>query len=155
MAVKPIARILVPVDFSPSSRRVAELAAQLAAALGAEVHLLHAWQGPNLDADLEAWWESLRPEERTASLISYVTEQEQGPLNELAVAVRRVGVKNVTTVLARGKPAAVVLEQAPGFDLVVMGEHGRAGVMGRVSASLAERVARQCPVPILLVPLAE
>ncbi len=41
--------------------------------------------------------------------------------------------------------------RSAGCDLVVMGTHGRRGVSHALLGSDAERVARQCPVPVLLV----
>jgi nucleotide-binding universal stress UspA family protein len=149
---KVIAQILVPVDFSACSRKAAEHAAQLAHVTKASVTLLHAWHGPRADTDLSEWWESLRQEERAASLASYVTAEQQGRLNELAVLVRRAGVSEVETTLVEGKATKAILERAPDFDLVVMGTHGRSGVSGWLIGSVAERVVRHSPTPVLVVP---
>ncbi len=146
-------RILVPVDFSPCSRRAAEQAGALAAKLEAAVELLHVWHSPEASADLRDWWQSLSDEERSGqSLGSYITNCQQGPLNEVAVAVRLAGAKQVTTRLEEGVPARVILERAANFDLVVIGTHGRSGFFDFLMGSTAERIARRSPVPVMMIP---
>ena len=41
------------------------------------------------------------------------------------------------------------------FDLIVMGTHGRRGVKRALLGSVAERVVRSSPVPVLTVPPAQ
>jgi nucleotide-binding universal stress UspA family protein len=52
-----------------------------------------------------------------------------------------------------GDPAAEIVRHAreERCDLVVIGTHGRAGIPRLVLGSVAERVARQCPCPVLVV----
>jgi nucleotide-binding universal stress UspA family protein len=49
---------------------------------------------------------------------------------------------------------AICEEAAQGYDVVIMGTHGRRGLDRLVNGSDAESVARSCPVPVLLVPAA-
>lgn len=53
-------------------------------------------------------------------------------------------------------PAATIVEAATeaGADLVVVGTHGRTGFQRLALGSVAERVLRQAPCPILVVPFA-
>lgn len=149
----PPSNILVPVDFSECSRRAALYAAMLAKSVGARVELLHVWQGPHDSADLSDWWETLSDSERASrSLASYITACEQGPLNELAVAVKLAGAREVTTCLEKGTPTRVILSRVKEFDLVVLGTHGRSGVADFFLGSVAERISRRSPIPVLMVP---
>ena len=63
-----------------------------------------------------------------------------------------LGVGVGTTVL-RGQPAHTIVEHATtgGFDLVVMGTHGRTGVSHMFTGSVAERVVRRAPCPVMTV----
>lgn len=148
--------ILVPVDFSDDSRRAALYAATLAARVGARVELLHVWGDAEVQRELHDWWGSLSEEERfRESLASYISSSREGPLNALAVEVRRRGVSHVDVRLVQGDPAQRILEHAASSDLVVMGARGRAGLVERFVGSFTERIARRCPVPVLLVPAVE
>ena len=57
------------------------------------------------------------------------------------------------TAVIRGRPAHAIVEHAKngGFNLIVMGTHGRTGVSHVVMGSVAERVLRKAPCPVLTV----
>jgi len=59
----------------------------------------------------------------------------------------------VTTAVERGIPHETVLEYAVAndVDLVVMGTHCRTGLDRVLLGSVAERVVRRSPVPVLVV----
>jgi len=52
-----------------------------------------------------------------------------------------------------GEPAAEIVEfaQQGGFDLIVMSTHGRTGIAHALLGSVAERVVRRSPVPVLTI----
>jgi nucleotide-binding universal stress UspA family protein len=152
MVGAPIRRILVPVDFSPCAKAAALFAAGMAAPLGAAVELLHVYLPEHSD-ELDAWWTTLDDRERAAkSLVSYVTAARQGQLNELAVDVRRRGVRDVEVRLLEGVPAKAIIAEAAAYDLIVVGTQGRTRLRDFIIGSVAERVVRHSPVPVLVVP---
>jgi nucleotide-binding universal stress UspA family protein len=55
---------------------------------------------------------------------------------------------------AEGNPHEEILEYVSehGIDVVVVGSHGRSGIDRLVVGSVAERVVRLSPVPVLTVP---
>ena len=59
----------------------------------------------------------------------------------------------VTTSVSAGYPATVIAARAGtiGADLIVMGTHGRSGVSHLLMGSVAERVMRTAPCPVLTV----
>jgi nucleotide-binding universal stress UspA family protein len=64
---------------------------------------------------------------------------------------------DVATTQSVGVPADEILEVAgeDDVDLIVMGTHGRTGIKRALLGSVAERVVRQSPIPIHLVPVGE
>jgi universal stress protein A len=52
-----------------------------------------------------------------------------------------------------GEPAMAILDAAEAgkFDLVVVATHGRTGFAHMILGSVAERVVRRCPTPVLTV----
>jgi len=60
----------------------------------------------------------------------------------------------VTTVVRSGQPADVILDyiQKNGVDIVVMSSQGKSGVSKWLLGSVAERIVRNSPVPVYLVP---
>lgn len=131
--------ILFPTDFSASSARAEAAAVGLASALGARLTLLHVWSVPNAGyAEALSW---------------PIDEMEVAARKELAKAQARVVKLHSGTeaVLRTGREWQCILDQVKegGVDLVVMGTHGRHGLPRLVLGSVAEKVVRLSPVPVL------
>jgi nucleotide-binding universal stress UspA family protein len=137
-------RILVAVDFGEASQEALEVAIDLSIANDADLTLIHAWEIPAyayagmayLPTDL---WSSieLAGKDQLASTLALVRKR----------------VPSAQSVFASGEPARQVLDVADrvNADLIVMGTHGRRGVSRALLGSVAERVVRMSPVPVLSV----
>jgi nucleotide-binding universal stress UspA family protein len=79
-------------------------------------------------------------------------EDRKQELAELARERIPAAVRCETLVIS-GDPAARVLETARGLaaDLIVMGTYGHRGLSRLILGSVAERVVRESPVPVLTV----
>lgn len=137
------AKILCPIDFSAGSREAMQVAAELAAPQSGEIVLLHVWHPPYI-----ASAESPIPE---AMIMQLRTDAEL----ELArwKAELGGGGTRVTARLAIGAPwdQIVSLARQEGVDLVVIGTHGRTGIKRALLGSVAEKVVRHAPCPVLVV----
>ncbi|HEX3597067.1 MAG TPA: universal stress protein [Polyangiaceae bacterium] len=140
-------KILVPVDYSSSSRFALDWALALADRLGSAVHVLHTWEVPAyLRPDLTVW-----SGEVSETLADHTrAEAEKGMETFLA------GVKEnaqLTSQVVGGAPYATILAMAKdgGFDMIAMGTHGRSGVAHLVMGSVAEKVVRHAPCPVLTI----
>ena len=137
--------ILVPVDFSETANHALDFALDLAEALGARVTLMHAY-------DIVS---SIYPEGLilTTEMASQIQEAASQALEAAAGRARRPGVE-LTTVLRAGPPwgEVVALAAESSADLIVMGTHGRRGLKRLLLGSVAERVVRTAPCPVLTVP---
>ena len=143
-----ITKILVPVDFSPHAERAFGYATALARRLGAELTLVHVVEDPFATG---AWGaEAYVPnvDELLQELIAGA-ERQLAPWKERPAAQ---GLAVKATVIT-GRPAQSIIEHAAseGCDLIVMGTHGRAGLSHAVMGSVAERVLRKAPCPVLTV----
>lgn len=133
-----IHNLLIPMDGSPCSEAAARLGLRLARQLGAAVCFMHVATGA----------ERARPSEyeRTEHRL------EEALLTQWADAARGGGVpartREAREPVAEGIVAAAAEENS---DLVVMGTHGRGGLERLLLGSVAERVARLAPIPVLLV----
>ena len=78
-------------------------------------------------------------------------EIAQRELDEALETLREQGAE-VEGLLEVGDAAEVILRQAAdgGFGLVAMATHGRSGISRWIRGSVAERVLRRCPKPLLL-----
>ena len=141
----PIHRILVGVDFSEASQQALDWAIELAARLGATVELLHVYQIPSF-----AFPESIVP--APPETLEAMVDEGRRRLEEWAGRVRRAGVAATLEILP-GSPYVELVARASegGFDLVVVGTHGRSGLRHALLGSVAEKVVRRSSVPVLSV----
>jgi universal stress protein A len=141
-------RILVPFDFSEPSTKAVDYAALLAARLGASIRLLHVYDPPDSMAAIVPGT-SVAEEERSARGIA--TRE----LERLERAVKAAGSVRVDIAVAAGSPVDEILRHAAegGFDLIVMGTHGRTGLSRLIVGSVTEGVMRRAQVPVLVVHL--
>ena len=142
-ALNPIRTILVASDLSPASLPAAQTAAILAKAAGAELHLVHA-----LPSDFDPRLSFLG--EGIADKVRSDTERQ---LQELAARLPCGAETLVRVEVKPGNPVDVVLEdvQRIGADLLVVGTHGRTGLVQLALGSVAEHLAQNAPVEVLLV----
>jgi len=143
------AKILVPVDGSPTSDLGLAEALKLAKLTGAKVRLLHA---------VDMLSVSLSPEISMATSPTVFEMLRQGGEAILAkgrAAAERTGVpaESVLKDTLTGRVCDLVVEEAKqwGAELIVIGSHGRRGVGRLLMGSDAEQIARLSPMPVLLV----
>jgi universal stress protein A len=147
-----ITNILVPVDFSAHAEHAFCYATTLAHRLGARIGLLHVVENPFVTG---AWGaETYVP--NAAELLDNLIAGAERQLVRLKDAAAALGIPADTAVIT-GRPAQGIVEHAKdgGFDLIVMGTHGRTGLAHVVIGSVAERVVRKAPCPVLTVRPAE
>jgi len=134
--------ILVPTDGSDHASRAADHGAMLAEAFDATLHLLTV-------VDIEAAAGPFSAGGVDQSYVEDRTAAEREALSDLAASLEGSGA--VETTVATGNPAGEILDYVDdhGVDLVVMGTHGRSGLRRYLTGSVAERVLRLSPVPVL------
>lgn len=143
-----ITRILVPTDFSATADAALEYAFVLAERFGASLQLLHVLDDPFVADGMAAEaYITEAPALRMAML-----HDAQDKLRHRA-GVRDTHVTNVETEVLFGHGARTIAEYAAdrGVDLIVMGTHGRTGVAHLLLGSVAERLVRTAPCPVLTV----
>jgi nucleotide-binding universal stress UspA family protein len=136
--------ILVPVDFSDSSVRALRHAMELAAEPGGSLTILHV-----VPADYG--WLGIGREEY-GGLDDSLQLQARDRLRALADAEVREDVR-VDLEVRLGRPAEEIVAAATESkcDLIVLSTHGHTGLDRYLIGSVADRVARLAPCPVLLV----
>ncbi|QZY00938.1 universal stress protein [Halobaculum rubrum] len=132
--------IVVATDGSDSVSRAVEVALDLADRFDAAVHALYVVDSGEVDSSPE----EVRDQMRNAL-------QERG--GEAIVDVQKRAGIDVTAVVREGRPANEIGDYAREIDadLVATGTRGRHGENRFLIGSVAERVVRTCPVPVLTV----
>ncbi|SEN80647.1 Nucleotide-binding universal stress protein, UspA family [Halorientalis persicus] len=139
--------VLLPTDGSAEMEPVVDHAAALADRDDASIHALYVVDAASFSSlPMETSWEGI-------SELLY--EEGTAALNEVERIVG--GRAPVERIVAEGKPSKTIVEHADddGCDLIVMGTHGRGGIDRLLLGSVAERVVRRSPVPVMTVRVEE
>jgi nucleotide-binding universal stress UspA family protein len=140
-------RLLVPLEHSPGNPRVLQLAAMMARALEGSLTLLHVYSPPNSMIGIVPG----------ATVDGELTAEQTG--GEVLLAGARavlsgVGFADVDAILQQCRSVHdAIVEEARRYDMIVMGTHGRRGFDRAVLGSIAERVIRDAPCPVVTVHL--
>jgi nucleotide-binding universal stress UspA family protein len=136
--------ILVAIDFGESSEEALEVAIGLAKQYRSALTLIHTWEVPSYAYGAMEFsaMDMLTPVQEAAreQLDALLTEVRKDVPETKAVLARGVAWQEILAAIERGKP-----------DLVVMGTHGRRGLRHAVLGSVAERIVRLSPAPVLTV----
>lgn len=118
---------------------------ELAVHFGAKLHALHTVQDPYR----YAWGVESVP----MSGYDWVKKQMEAADQRLRDAVPEAEREKTTTTCVIGLPVDEILRYAHDkkIDLIVMGTHGRGAVAHALLGSVAERVVRKAPCPVLTV----
>jgi nucleotide-binding universal stress UspA family protein len=141
-------RILLPTDFSQPAAEAAAYACAFAEQFGSELHLLHVIR--YLPAELPDFAMGFS----FAGLPS-IEELEEAAISELAKVLKPEWQKGRAAVLAtkQGPPFVEIIRYAQShqIDMIVMGTHGRSALPHALLGSVAEKVVRKAPCPVLTV----
>ncbi|UQA58051.1 universal stress protein [Polyangium aurulentum] len=133
--------IVVPIDFEEASLKALDLAKELAAQTGGEVVLVHVYQIPVYT------YPGLEP----TLVPSFHAEVTAAAKRAMATISTQAG--NLRAMLREGEPATEILAAAEeaGARMIVMGTHGRKGIAHFFLGSVAEKVVRKSPIPVMTV----
>jgi universal stress protein A len=145
---EPITHILVPVDFSTHSERALELAIAIAQRFGGSIELLHVVEDPFVSGAWNA--EAFTP--NIPELLDQLTANARRRLEAMKTSATKDRIALAANVVT-GEPSQTIVEHAKAgaFDLIVMSTHGRTGLTHLFLGSVAERVLRTAPCPVLTV----
>jgi len=140
-------KILVAVDFFPQTEQVLEIAQRQAAALDAELWLIHAAAPEPAFKGYGAGERSDRKQTANAY------REEHRLIQEAAAAARDAGIE-ATGLLVQGPPAALILRQADELnaDMIIVGTHGFGAAMSLLLGSVSRTVLKKARCPVLVVP---
>ena len=133
-------RIVVGVDGSPESKTALRWAARLAAAIGATVQAVIAWEFPQTygwPVAVDGW----RPDVDAAKVVQDTIDEVFGPQ-------RPTGLETVVT---EGHPSDVLLGAGKDALMLVVGSRGHGGFAGLLLGSVSAACAEHAHCPVLVV----
>lgn len=143
MSSQSIRTILVPTDFSEGSQAAIEYARMMAKAFGARIIVMHVIESVTYLMTESLQW---------VDVYSRVQTAVEPVLAELVDELEQRGVAASSRLVQGAADEDIVAEaRKAGVDLIIMGTHGRRGMRHLLTGSVAERVVRTAPCPVLTV----
>ena len=135
-------KILIATDGSEYTREAVSRGLSLAKVFKAEVTALYVVD--------QTTFVSFPMDSSIVSVYSLLENEGKRAVDEVVEEGRTLGI-NVTPMIVEGSPTKKIVELAANFDLVVMGTLGRSALSKLFMGSVAERVTRYAPCPVLVV----
>jgi universal stress protein A len=144
-----IKQVLVPTDFSEPSEVALQYGKAFVEQFNARLHLVHV-----LDENALVYpWAT--PEGETFALGTARADVEQAVRNRLehvlSDAERQKYSAQIVTLVGSPFLELVLYAKSNDIDLIVMGTHGRGPIAHMLMGSVAEKVVRKAPCPVLTV----
>ena len=143
-----IKNILIPTDFGEAADTALAYGRALAERFGATLHVLHVPENICLNAFALENYTALSPQ-----IQQEIEDAARARLTTLLIDSDHSGPATTAAVLTSNAPALTIVDFAKdhNIDLIVMGTHGRGALSRLVMGSVAERVVRLAPCPVLTV----
>ena len=147
-----IRRIMIPIDYSENSKVALAYGADFAAHFGASLDIVHVWDRPTYLTDAVM---VQHPGEAHKPIGELIRENAQRDMTEFLGQLTLPSGLTTSSRLLSGEPAsALIAELKKGeHDLVILSTHGRTGLAHLLLGSIAEKLVRLSPVPVLTVPI--
>jgi len=141
--------ILVATDFGAASDAALRYGGELARRFGATLHVLHVVENVSISSVGADGFVAMAPQQ----LQDEVEDTARVRLMEALRDSDRSGPVTRPVVITASSPAPVIIDYAKrhDLDLIVMGTHGRGALAHFLMGSVAERVVRTAPCPVLTV----
>ena len=137
-----IKKILIATDGSEYTKEAVTYGLKLAKVLGAEVTTLYVVD--------QTSFVSFPMDSSVVSVYSLLENEGKKAVDDVVAEGTALGLK-VTPIVVEGSPTRKIVETAHDMDLVVMGTLGRSAISKLFMGSVAERVTRYAPCPVLVV----
>ena len=143
-----IKKILCPTDFSENSEHALKYALALATLSQADLQLFHVVEPITYPQSTEFFEPVLDEVELMMKMEAASQQQLEDQVTTLKVEYPKISGKRVT-----GNTFLEIIQAArdDDVDMIVMGTHGRTGLAHVLIGSVAERVVREAPCPVLTV----
>lgn len=146
-----IKNILCPIDFSKCAIDALDYAIELAKVVKADLKLLHVYEDPLASIPFARTGSAGEPT-APIEIIEEARRKRVAEIERLQALCVSHGVGTKVQEI-EGTPAQTIVKVAADthVDLIVMGTHGRTGLSHALVGSVAERVVRLAPCPVLTV----
>jgi nucleotide-binding universal stress UspA family protein len=149
-------KVLIALDYDPTSQKVAEVGFLLAKSMGAEVTLIHVIADGTYYSALE-YSPVLGFMGFSDKDVSHLIDPDglkNATKHFLEKTKNHLGDKNIQVLVKEGDFAESILKAAKNLhsDIIVMGSHSRRWLEEILMGSITEKVLHHSPIPLFIVP---
>ena len=149
-------KVLIALDYDPTSQKVAETGFSLAKTMGSEIILMHVMSDPVDYSSMEysprlGYTGYLNTEKLQIESIEVLKNKSQQFLDK---SKHNLGDNSIQTLVKDGDCAESILKTAKDLhiDIIVMGSHSRRWLENIVMGSVTEKVLHNTSIPLFIVP---
>jgi nucleotide-binding universal stress UspA family protein len=137
-----VKKVLVPVDFSENTKKILEAGGYFSGKCQAQLHVVFVVQSFD---DYSGFFVPHMP------VAKFEEEMVQAAVEKMDSFL--VGQKNIESKVLVGDVAEEIIRHAEesGMDMIIMGTHGYKGLEKVMFGSVAEKVVRSSPCPVLTI----
>jgi nucleotide-binding universal stress UspA family protein len=151
----PVRRLIVPLDGSELAEHALPVAVDVARGLAVPVHVVRAVDpAANLPVTRGAF--GMAPSVTSDAMEQIWTEAESAAKDTVTKGIATLQAEGIEAsgAVLHGSPFFAISEIALPDDLLILTSHGRGGIRRWLLGSVAEKLVREAPAPVLLVPAA-
>lgn len=149
--ISQISKVVTPVDFSDNSKIIAESAAYMAGKFGASMYLVFVVQ--NFDDYSGFFVPQMSMPTLEGELIESAETKMASFCDGLVEYCKAAGVKELNYKVFMGDVGEHIVDYASTLeaDLIIMGTHGYKGLEKIMFGSVADKVVRSAPCPVMTI----
>lgn len=149
-------KILIAIDYNAAAEKVIQSGYMIARAMGAEIMLIHVFTEPAyyaLEFSPVMGYQGGLGEE-TAHIVDDIKKEAE---RFLAEAVKRIGNRDIKTMLLEGETTTAILKCSKDWDadMIVMGSHNHKGIQRLLVTDIAAYILKHSKIPLLTIPIEE
>lgn len=152
-------KILIAIDYNPTAQNVAKKGYELARSMNAQVILLHVVADYTYYSSLD--YSPIMGFDSFSNLgilqTNTVTELQNAAEDYLDKTKKYLGDDTIQTLVKDGDSGQAIVDAAQELkvDVIVLGSHSRRGLEKILMGSVAEKVLRNSPLPLFIIPVIE
>ncbi len=149
--ISQISKVVTPVDFSDNSKIIAESAAYMAGKFGASMYLVFVVQ--NFDDYSGFFVPQMSMPTLEGELVESAETKMASFCDDLVEYCKSAGVKELNYKVFMGDVGEKIVDYASELeaDLIIMGTHGYKGLEKIMFGSVADKVVRSAPCPVMTI----
>ncbi|MEO8960649.1 MAG: universal stress protein [Ginsengibacter sp.] len=152
-------KVLIAIDYNPTAQNIAKKGYELAKSMNAQIILLHVVADYTYYSSLD--YSPIMGFDSFSNLgilqTNTITELQNAAHDYLDKTKKYLGDDNIQTIVKDGDFGQAIVDTSKELevDIIVLGSHSRRGLEKILMGSVAEKVLRNSPVPLFIIPVTE